>query len=184
MGPLFYFLLLRAYLPKSAMLIHNYEFTKNRGGGHIAKKIPWEDIKNDYIRGCDNGNGRREFPSQRDLAAKYNVAPASIGRRASKEQWALQREQFSSKVSALTQQKAAELISDESCDLNLKIYNTASSLAERIQELALTVKDPQRVNQLTAALKNVQSITASSLGDKTAEDQALEIQVRLESDPK
>ena len=185
MGPLFYFLLLRAYLPKSAMLIHNYEFTKNRGGGHIAKKIPWEDIKNDYIRGCDNGNGRREFPSQRDLAAKYNVAPASIGRRASKEQWALQREQFASKVSAMTQQKAAELISDESCGLNLKIYNTVSSLADRIQEYSfLGDLTPGKLSRLAAALKNVQSIAAANLGDKTAEDQALEIQVRLESDPK
>lgn len=145
------------------------------------RKIPWEDIKNDYIRGCDNGSGSRTFPSQRDLAAKYNVAPASIGRRASNEQWALQRQQFASKVSAMTQQKAAELISSESCDLNLKIYNIASTLADRIQTVAMDVKDPQKLNQLSTALKNVQSITASSLGDRTAESEALEISVKLEA---
>lgn len=145
------------------------------------RKVPWDDIKLDYIRGSDDGSGHRVYPTQRDLAAKYQIDPASIGRRASKEQWAVQREQFASRVSTLSQQKLAEQISDESCDLNLKIYNIASALADRIESVALDVKEPQKLNQLSTALKNVQSITASSLGDKTAESEALEIQVKLEA---
>lgn len=81
----------------------------------------------------------------------------------------------------MSQQKAAEAISDESCDLNLRIYNIAVSLADRIQELSLGVRDPGKLNQLATALKSVQGVTAATLGDKTAESEALEISVKLEA---
>lgn len=144
--------------------------------------IQWDAIKNDYVRGYDDGFGNRNFPSQRDLAEKYGVAPASIGRKASKEQWAVQREQFSSRISDLCQQKLAEVISDEGCDFSLKVYNLADKLADKIESMIDLIEDSKDINQLTTALKNVQSVVGTSLGDKTADDNTVEINVKLENE--
>lgn len=58
----------------------------------------WKKLKTEYIT---------KGLSQRELAKKYGVEPATIGRRASKEGWLKARQQHDSEVSARTI-KAAE----------------------------------------------------------------------------
>lgn len=151
----------------------------------MAKRHNWPAIEQDYVYGVDDGNGSRKYPTQRDLATKYGIDPAAIGRRAKRDQWALKREQLAAKVSKRTQYKMAEAIetiSDEGCDFNLKCYNIAGKLADRIARMADEMDcDAKSLNALTAALKNVQSVAGSTLGDNQASD-TLEINVKMNTE--
>lgn len=74
-----------------------------------------------------------------------------------------------------------EEVSDESCDLNLKLFNIASRIADEIEtklDEDITAKD---LSVLSAALKNCQGVAASTLGDDKASDE-LTINVSLESE--
>ena len=142
----------------------------------------WPTIERDYVEGIDDGNGNRKYPTQRDLGEKYGIDPATIGKRAKRDQWAIKREQFHSKISEKRQQKTAEVISEEGCDFSLKCYNIAGKLADRIARMADEMDcDAKSLNALTAALKNVQSVADSTLGDNQASD-TLEINVKMNSE--
>ena len=141
----------------------------------------WPIIEQDYVYGVDDGNGNRKYPTQRDLATKYGIDPAAIGRRAKRDQWALKREQLSAKIHKRTAEKTAEVISTEGCDFSLKCYNIAGKLADRIARMADEMDcDAKSLNALTAALKNVQSVAGSTLGDNQAND-VLEIKVGIDN---
>ena len=141
----------------------------------------WPTIERDYVEGIDDGNGNRKYPTQRDLGEKYGIDPATIGKRAKRDQWAIKREQFHSKISEKRQQKTAEVISEEGCDFSLKCYNIAGKLADRIARMADEMDcDAKSLNALTSALKNVQSVADSTLGDNQASD-VLEIKVGIDN---
>lgn len=149
----------------------------------MAKRHNWPVIERDYVEGIDDGNGNRKYPTQRDLGEKYGIDPATIGKRAKRDQWAIKREQFHSKISEKRQQKTAEVISAEGCDFSLKCYNIAGKIADKIEQMidGGMECDPKGINALTAALKNVQSVADSTLGDNQAND-VLEINVKMNSE--
>ncbi len=153
-------------------------FTTERSAEAISSKIPWAEIEAKYIRGFTDEKGRHKYLTQRELAKEFKISETTIARRCKKDQWLLKREQFASKVKAKSQQKMVEEVSDESCDLNLKLFNIASRIADEIQEKLedeITAKD---LSVLSAALKNCQSVSASTLGDDKANDE-LTINVTL-----
>ncbi len=99
-------------------------------------------------------------------------------RHSKQEQWLLKREQFAHRVREKATQKMIEEVSDESCDLNLKLFNIASRIADEIEtklDEDISAKD---LSVLSAALKNCQSVSASTLGDDKASDE-LTISVSL-----
>ena len=147
----------------------------------ISTKIPWLEIENAYIRGFTDETGAHKYPTVRELAEQYNVNPSSIQRHNKQEQWLLKREQFAHRIREKATQKMVEEVSDESCDLNLKLFNIASRIADEIEEKLedeITAKD---LSVLSAALKNCQSVSASTLGDDKGSDE-LTISVSLSDD--
>ena len=144
----------------------------------ISSKIPWAEIEAKYVRGFTDEKGQHKYFTQRELAKEFKISETTIARRCKKDQWLLKREQFASKVKVKSQQKMIEEVSDESCDLNLKLFNIASRIADEIEgklEDEITAKD---LSVLSAALKNCQSVSASILGDDKASDE-LTINVTL-----
>jgi len=138
----------------------------------------WDEIKKEYVEGISR-DGKRVYPTQRELADKYNIDPAVIGRKAKQDQWSAQREIFASKVSAERQQKTIEVISDEGSKFDLDCFNAAKTGIEKIQKgigQCFLVED---INKLSAALKNFQAVGKASLGDKGNNDNALTIEVTL-----
>jgi len=152
-----------------------------KGVSLISSKIPWAEIEAKYVRGFTDEKGQHKYLTQRELAKEFKVNETTIARRCKKDQWLLKREQFASKVKERSQQKMVEEVSDESCDLNLKLFNIASRIADEIQEKLedeITAKD---LSVLSAALKNCQGVAASTLGDDKASDE-LTINVSLSDD--
>ena len=145
----------------------------------ISTKIPWFEIENAYIRGYNDETGAHKYPTVRELAEQYNVNPSSIQRYSKQEQWLLKRQQFTHRVREKATQKMIEEVSDESCDLNLKLFNIASKIADEIEEKLDEDISPKDLSVLSAALKNCQSVSASTLGDDKASDE-LTINVSLE----
>lgn len=148
---------------------------------HISTKIPWLEIENAYVRGFTDEKGAHKYPTVRELAEQYKVNASSVQRHSKQDQWLLKREQFAHKVREKSTQKMIEEVSDESCDLNLKLFNIASKIADEIESKLDEDASAKDISVLSAALKNVQSVSAATLGDDKASDE-LTINVSLESD--
>ena len=145
-------------------------------------KHDWKQISKDYIEGIANDSGAISYPTQRELAEKYNVTPALIGRHAKMEQWLTKREIFNSKIEEKRQQKKAEVISDDGRDFDLQCFNLAESLRLQIDNMLAEglAASPKAMSLLTASLKNLQAIGKAALGDdKSSESQELTIKVGL-----
>jgi len=134
----------------------------------------WDEIKKEYIEGIEQ-DGKRVYPTQRDLADKLNIDPAVIGRKAKQDQWSAQREIFASKVSAERQQKKIEVISDEGSRFDLDCFNAAKAGVEKVLKNIDKVADIDSFNKLSATLKNFQAVGKLSLGDKSTSDNTVVI---------
>ncbi len=154
-------------------------FSQLGGVIQISSKIPWAEIESRYIRGFTDKEGQHKYYTQRELAKEFKVNETTIARRCKKDQWLLKREQFASKVKERSQQKLVEEVSDESCDLNLKLFNIASRIADEIQDKLDEDISAKDLSVLSAALKNCQGVATATLGDDKASDE-LTINVSLE----
>lgn len=134
-------------------------------------KIPWEQIRQEYVQGVEQ-EGSRVYPSQRDLADKYGMDPATIGRKAKADNWSAQRDIFISKLTAESQQKTLDSLSDDASEFNLLTFQAAQAAVERIHNV-LTDSN-QRINtddlaKLSSAMKNFQAVGRLALGQTTDE---------------
>ena len=144
----------------------------------ISTKIPWLEIENAYVRGFTDETGAHKYPTVRELAERFKVNASSVQRHSKQEQWLLKREQFAHRVKERSTQKMIEEVSDESCDLNLKLFNIASRIADEIEEKLDEDISAKDLSVLSAALKNCQGVAASTLGDDKGSDE-LTINVSL-----
>lgn len=136
------------------------------------QKIPWDDIKKEYVEGTVDANGKRYYPSQPELCERYRVAASSIGTRASKEQWAVQREIFTSRLEEVTREKTIETISDSGSRFDLLCFNIACKSAMILDgkidtAIANGYANLDDVKELSNALKNFQSVGRLALGLST-----------------
>lgn len=68
---------------------------------YFCKKVDdWEQVKNDFINGHLDEEGKRQFPTYQQLADKYQVAIGTLYNKASQGKWA--------KIRTLTQTKLKE----------------------------------------------------------------------------
>ena len=144
-----------------------------------GKRHNWEEIAKDYIEGIVLADGKRKYPTQREIADKYGITPALIGRHAKAEQWLVKREIFDSKVAEIRQQKKAETISDEGSAFDLKCFNISQEAADRVNEMLQQAEKPAEVSMLTQALKNLQAVGKAALGDKEGHQDGLTIKVSV-----
>ncbi len=141
----------------------------------------WDQIKKEYVEGIQK-DGQLVYPSQGDLSAKYGIDPATIGRKASKDQWSVQREIFVSKVSEKRQEKKADIISNEGSQFDLDCFNAAKEGMDKVQTMIAKQLLPEDINKLSAALKNFQAVGKASLGDKDSNADVVKIKVTLVDD--
>ena len=148
----------------------------------VMAKYAWKQIEKDYVEGVADKKGQQVYPTQRELSDKYGPDPSLIGRKAKKDQWLTKREIFCSKITEMRQQKSAEAISDEGSNFSLKCFNTANLMADKINALAVMSESAKDMSILSAALKNVQSVVQSTLGDdKESSNQELTIKVGIDN---
>jgi len=125
----------------------------------------WEQIKKEYVEGIKK-DGRLIHPTQSEISAKYNIDPATICRKAKKDQWDVQKEIMVNKISIKRQEKKVEIISDEGSQFDLDCFNAAKNGMDKVQAMIGKQVLPEDINKLSAALKNFQTVGKVSLGDK------------------
>jgi hypothetical protein len=141
----------------------------------------WEQIKKEYVEGIKKG-GQLIHPSQAEISAKYNIDPATICRKAKKDQWDVQKEIMVNKISTKRQEKKAEVISDEGSQFDLDCFNAAKKGMDKVQAMIDKQALPEDINKLSAALKNFQAVGKVSLGDKDSGSDTVKIKVTLVDD--
>lgn len=132
--------------------------------------IPWIDIKKDYVVGIDV-DGKRTYPTQRELAEKYSVSPTSLANHCKKEDWLSERQIICSKIGAKVEQKTIEQISSKGVDFDLKCFKQAQSIQELIEKLIDSTLKPQEIALLVKALKDNQAYAKEALGENPTQEQ-------------
>jgi hypothetical protein len=138
----------------------------------------WEDIKKEYVEGIVV-DGKLTYPSQGDLSVKFGIDAATIGRRASKEKWSVQREILISKISAKRQEKTVEMLSKEGSKFDLDCFNLAQDALDKAKKFLDGCTAPDDFNKLATAMKNIQAIGKASLGDVGKDGSDLTINVNI-----
>lgn len=144
----------------------------------MAKAIPWAKIKKDYVVGHEK-DGRLTYPSQRELAAKYQVDPSTIAMHCKREDWLSERQIVSSKIQAKSEQKTIEQISDKGVDFDLKCFKQAQNIQQIIEKKISDASKPQEIAMLVRALKDNQSYAKEALGENTTTDNQQKIVVEI-----
>lgn len=120
----------------------------------------WERIKTEYVTTA---------VSYRELAKKYDIPLATIGKRGKKEQWTKKKEQHIDRAETMVLQ-AVERRKASSAG---KIYDVSIKLLDKIAETAdtdgLCAKD---LRSLTAALKDLREIQGIRTPEELEEQRA------------
>jgi hypothetical protein len=83
------------------------------------RKLPWEQIKADYIFGIEQ-DGQRIYPSIRELARRYKIGSKdTILRHIQKEGWNKEREKYRDRIRTESGQKVVQKITDKLTDINM-----------------------------------------------------------------
>ena len=138
--------------------------------------IPWSDIKNEYVRGIER-EGKRVYPTQRELAEKYDINGSTIAIRCKKEDWLSERQIVSSKIQAKSEQKTIEQISNKGVDFDLKCFTQAQQIRDLIQAKLTDELKPQELAALVKALKDNQSYAKEALGESGQETEKIIIEI-------
>lgn len=134
----------------------------------MARQIPWDIVKRQYVQGVEK-DGKRVYPTMRDLADKYECNVSTVGRHAKAEDWAVQREIFANKLQTECKRKTIEVLSDAGSDFDLKAFRIAQAGLKRIQD-ALEGEVPmlpEDVNRLASASRTFHQTGRLALGEPT-----------------
>lgn len=149
----------------------------------MTSKRNWQEVEHAYIHGEDDGRGNITFPTQRDLASKFGCSPSLIARHCKQGQWAVKRERFVNKLGEKCEQKRAETLSDEATRFDLSCFNISREGAEKAKRLLAQTEKPSDFAVLTRALKDLQAIAKTAIGDTgSGESAELKIEVKLGED--
>lgn len=149
----------------------------------MANKYDWDKIAKEYIEGTVSDEGEIHYPSLRELSDLEGVPMRSLARKCKDEQWALKRERFGNKLATKRQQKKAETLSDEATRFDLSCFNISRDGAEKAKRMLAQTEKPGDFAVLTKALKDLQAIAKTAIGDNGAGESAeLKIEVTLGED--
>lgn len=152
------------------------------------QRIPWQDIKRDYIQGFTE-DGKRIYPTQRELEKKYNVDARQIANHSIKENWVEERQQVISKIAAASEKKVVNSIATQSAQFNIDCFNTAraamallvttlkNGFIKKVKgpkgtviEIIVSDLSPNESKSITAALRDVQAVGKIALGEGSGEE--------------
>jgi len=137
----------------------------------MSNHINWEEIRNKYIYGVQK-DGKFEFPSQKDLATEYDIDPAIIGRRCSKEGWVKARENYISERSVKSQQKVIDEMSDEIAPFDKNLFKKAKEILKELD--TLIILKPNDAFTIANTLKSLKEVEKSVLGEGTGKNDSTE----------
>ena len=164
--------------------VHSGPFVYLKKGGEVvSSKYDWDRISREYIEGLVQDDGSIKYPSLRELSELEHCPMASLARKSKAEQWPLKRERFVNKVKTKREQKKAETLSDEATRFDLSCFNISREGAEKAKRMLAQTEKPGDFAVLTKALKDLQAIAKTAIGDTgSGESAELKIEVTLGED--
>lgn len=151
------------------------------------QKIPWDNIRKDYVLGITDKNGLKTFPTYEILSENYNVALGTIKNRGSKEKWTQQRKSHKVKVTKKVIEKKShspeivdidEVEADEAAEYDAEnivisdanFEETGEKLRQAVQAdletyLNFGVSNPYHLKMLGDALSSAQSVVKAAQGE-------------------
>ena len=142
----------------------------------MRRKIPWNEIRKKYITGIEK-DGKIIYPSLRDLAGEYSIDISLIGRKAKKESWKEQRQIYVNKLSTEGQQKKIEEISERGVQFDLECFDISFEAVKKIKEIIKNGEKKDLIS-LSQALERYQKVGKSALGEKTGEENIININIK------
>ncbi|MBN1690438.1 MAG: hypothetical protein JW901_05415 [Dehalococcoidia bacterium] len=139
----------------------------------------WPDLKSQYIEGIQDKTGRH-YPTYAELAEKWKVDPAVIGRRAAKEKWPEARKMFSHKVETLRVEKKSEIMASESAQFDsecLKVSQKGINLVVKAMG-----QKKKSIPGLALALANFQKVGKLAFGENPEPDKPVTINVKYDKE--
>lgn len=135
---------------------------------HSHKRIPWAEIKRVHVQG-EERDGRREYPTQRDLAERYGIHLSTIGMRAKTEQRLTEREILANKLRTACEQKTIDTISDEGAALDLTAFRIAQKGLALVES---RLAEPDSISnnaadKLSSAARAYHQLGKLALGEST-----------------
>lgn len=108
--------------------------------------------------------------SQRKIADKYGVSYNTLKDKSKRESWVKSKKDIHRKITAKTQQKTVEKISDEDSDRNFKHLKSWDKLLAEVDSRVNENCDIESIVKLTAAMEKIQKGHRLAEGvDKPAE---------------
>lgn len=150
--------------------------------GDTVSKYDWRKIAQEYIEGVVGEKGDIEYPSLNDLVAKYGFSLSTVGRQCSRGQWPVKRERFANKVGKKRESKKAETLSDESARYDLECFNISRDGIAKAKAMLAEASRPSDLATLARALKDLQAVAKTAIGETGAGGDGLMIEVKLDED--
>lgn len=127
-------------------------------------KVEWLQAEQDYTRGVQK-NGVLRFPTQKELAKKFNVSKDTIAQKCSTGKWVRKREEHLIKLTEKLQKKSLE----KSTDLILKTRERHRDLWRRFyfhiqRHLNQDLIEPLELTRLAGTLTDVVAGELKALG--------------------
>lgn len=145
----------------------------------MARRIPWEGIRLAYVQGVER-EGKRVYPTMRDLAEQYDVRVSDIGRVAKsgnrdvEGNWVEARELFANRLRTETEQQTIAVLSETGSKLDVSAVALAQVSIERILSAMNPNTGQNKLSaddfaKLSTAAKNFHQMGRLALGLTTDE---------------
>lgn len=139
----------------------------------------WDQIKTEYVEGIVDDSGNVHFPTLQELEDKYGMAGSTIRRRASKEDWATEKNMFQARLQQKKQEKKVEELARKAAEFDSEVLKVADAAVKHIQGHFLAAQDRlresrgrepmslARLEALSKALERYQKVGRLALGEIT-----------------
>jgi hypothetical protein len=118
------------------------------GGGMSGGKPDWQAIKQAYICGYINSDGRHVHWSLEELAQQYGVSLSAIAHKSADENWTDEREALQRRIS----QQAIEAFEEEFTELLAQGDKSAARLANAMIQRLLTYFEQADIDEQLALI--------------------------------
>lgn len=126
-----------------------------------------DEIKEEYIYGTIDKNGKVQFLSYQKIADKYKIRIDPIKKAGSKENWSALRKEHRSKTALKVAEKKSERTASSIVQSDDKFEDTGEALRKKVQECIDTVPNlnPYNLLNLSITLVNAQKVVKTAQGE-------------------
>lgn len=120
----------------------------------------WLEMRNRYVHGVIDDNGRREWPTLEFLSKRFGIAVITIGKRVKHENWAGQRADFERRLRDQIDREKRKDLAKEASEFDLTSLKLAKGLQNEIAQIIIESQEQRRVHKETLAAAKAAGLPA------------------------